>query len=116
MRMFLVSLVTVSTLPLGCESAPTERLNVEDLLVAGNSQYEQGHYQEALQSFSKAINLDPSSSRALNNRGLARAALADLDGAIADYDSSLSLPNPLAEAYYNRGVARLRKGDRKDAV
>src|SRR4051812_32463251 len=41
---------------------------------------------------------------AYNNRGNAKGAAGDLDGAIADYNHALQLDPKLAEAYYNRAA------------
>lgn len=40
------------------------------------------------------------------NRGTAKAALEDYDGAIEDYDMSIKLNPKYAKAYYNRGKAK----------
>lgn len=41
-----------------------------------------------------------------HNRGTAKAALEDYDGAIEDYDMSIKLSPKCAKAYYNRGKAK----------
>ena len=41
-----------------------------------------------------------------HNRGTAKAALEDYDGAIEDYDMSIKLNPKYAKAYYNRGKAK----------
>lgn len=41
-----------------------------------------------------------------HNRGTAKAALEDYDGAIEDYDMSIKLNPKCAKAYYNRGKAK----------
>src|SRR5436190_22500481 len=51
-----------------------------------------------------------------NDRGIARRAKGDLDGAIADYDRAISLSPAYALAYYNRGIARGDRGDREGAI
>ena len=50
------------------------------------------------------------------NRGVARKAAGDLDGAIDDYEEATRL-NPLYfEAFYNRGLARQAKSDLDGAI
>jgi lipoprotein NlpI len=44
-----------------------------------------------------------------NNRGIAKVAKGDFDGAIADYGRALELDPKFAAAYNNRGMAKLRK-------
>ena len=64
-----------------------------------------------LADYDAAVRLDPKYAFAYNNRGLARQAKGDLDGAIADYDAAVRLDPKYTFAYYNRGIARY---DRKD--
>ena len=56
-----------------------------------------------LSDSSKAVELDPGSTQAWNNRGIARQEKGDLDGALADYDRSLQLNPKVASTYHNRG-------------
>ena len=49
----------------------------------------------------------PNLAIAHNNRGVARLATGDPEGAIADYDRALSLDSAYAMAYANRGMAHL---------
>ena len=56
----------------------------------------------------------------LNNRGIARLAKGDLDGAIQDFTEAIGLPIGLkhdyAESFNGRGVARQDKGDLGGAI
>jgi len=45
------------------------------------------------------------------NRGIARQARGDLDGALADYDRSIRLRPKVASTYSNRGTVHHLKGD-----
>src|SRR5438128_7669797 len=52
-----------------------------------------------------------------NNRGLAREAKGDHDGAIADYSRAIELdPKFAVGAYSNRGLAKQAKGDLDGAI
>src|SRR5947209_14999987 len=59
---------------------------------------------------------EPRTTEEFNDRGIARKAKGDLDGAIADYDRAISLNPTYALAYYNRGIARGDKGDLNGAI
>lgn len=54
----------------------------------------QGRYEEALENFNKAIEIDSNYSAAFNNRGFSKDKLMDFEGAIQDFNSALA---------YNRG-------------
>jgi tetratricopeptide (TPR) repeat protein len=53
---------------------------------------------------------------AYNNRGNARRAKGDLDGAIGDLDQAIRLDTKFAVAYHNRGLARRDKGNLDGAI
>ncbi|HBE16890.1 MAG TPA: hypothetical protein DDW51_04565, partial [Cyanobacteria bacterium UBA11367] len=50
------------------------------------------------------------------NRGVARSALGDKEGAIADYNQAIDINPNDAEAYNNRGVARSALGDKEGEI
>ncbi len=50
-----------------------------------------GRDAEAKQAFDEAVRRTPTSPEAYTNRGIARARLGDLDGAIQDYTRALAL-------------------------
>ena len=54
-------------------------------------------------------------AKAYYNRGLAKVALGDYNGAIADFDRALALDPDHAEAYKSRGVAYDSLGDKEMA-
>ena len=56
------------------------------------------------------------SLRHYNNRGLARQAKGDLDGALDDYNEAIRLKPDEADVYYNRGITRKAKGDMDGAL
>jgi tetratricopeptide (TPR) repeat protein len=71
---------------------------------------------DAIQDYSKAIDLDTNFAAAFNDRGIAYSAKNDNDRAKADFDRSIQLdPNDL-NAYWNRGDLDRSKGDRESAA
>lgn len=69
----------------------------------GLCQIEFEKYYEAVSDFNAALEVVPTSSVALSNRGLAKYYIGDLAGARKDYDASLKNDSTNAYAYRNRG-------------
>jgi tetratricopeptide (TPR) repeat protein len=73
--------------------------------------------------YDRALSVDPKLAEAYLNRGKAKRARGDLDGAIADYEIACELLPQLAvnnrditEAYLNRGYARSNRLDLDGAL
>jgi tetratricopeptide (TPR) repeat protein len=96
-----------------------EGQDVEDYYVYGQqgSDYiKQGKYDEAIESLTKAIELNHKGDMAYNTRGWAYYKKSQYDLAISDYTKSLEI-NPEIELYYNnRGLAYLDSGQNDFAV
>jgi tetratricopeptide (TPR) repeat protein len=71
---------------------------------------------EQVHFYSEAIRLEPDFAYAFNNRGAARMAKGDSDGALEDYDEAIRLKPDYAYAYNNRGAARFNQGDSEEAL
>jgi tetratricopeptide (TPR) repeat protein len=71
----------------------------------GRSFIEQKDYNQAVDQFTKAIQMDPRDALAYYNRGLAYVAQSEYQEAIADYTSALHLNPKNALAFYHRGIA-----------
>ena len=61
------------------------------------------------------ITLEPGHSRDYSDRGLVKAKLRDLTGAVADCSQAITFDPSNAIAYYLRGLAREKLGDIKGA-
>lgn len=64
----------------------------------------------------QALALNSTSPSLLYNLGNAYAAVADHDKAIAHYSRAVTAEPAMAEAYFNRGLSLLRKGDTRAAT
>lgn len=74
-------------------------------------------YQNALEDYTEAMQLNPALPEAYVSRGNLWFLAESFDKAIADYDKALSLGLGRAHiAHYNRGMARERTGDRDAAI
>lgn len=76
----------------------------------GIAYFRQGQYDRAIADFDQALNLDPSSTFALNNRGTAYARKGQYDRAIEDFDQAIGLNPNYAITYNNRGSAYAKNG------
>lgn len=83
----------------------------------GNIQLLYGHLDAAIADFTSCIDLRmPDIHMAYNNRGIARKANSDFEGAIKDYDRAIG-SNPGELIYYrNRGLAEKERGAFSNAI
>lgn len=88
----------------------------------GNAYVDLGLYQQAIESYQHAIELNANSlqpqplSKPHNNLGLAYAAADRLEDAVAEFKQAVQLRPDYAEAHYNLGVAYVQLGQRPAAV
>jgi tetratricopeptide (TPR) repeat protein len=86
-------------------------MNPEEFLSQGMEQFSTGNYNAAIESFTKAIELDTSLVDAYYKRGLAYFYKGDNLLAIEDFTEAIRLNPNYTEAYYERG--RVRAEERK---
>lgn len=79
--------------------------SAEDYFYKGNIAIKNKDFNLAIFEYNKAIIIDPNMEKAFNNRGYAKCALGNLEGAIADYNKAISIDPKLTVAYGNRGEA-----------
>jgi tetratricopeptide (TPR) repeat protein len=82
----------------------------------GNAHKDAGEPQAALQSYNRAIDLNPGYAHALCNRGVVLASLRRLDEALASYDRALALDPRDAITHHNRGVLLQEQRDWNGAL
>src|SRR6266852_4422606 len=81
----------------------------------GRTHLEKADYNRAIQDFSQAIRLQPTSDL-FANRGLAYFNRGNYDQAIQDYSQAIRLSSHDAELFNDRGVAYSSKGDYDRAI
>ncbi|HPQ28487.1 MAG TPA: tetratricopeptide repeat protein [Desulfobacteraceae bacterium] len=73
-------------------------------------------FEEAVEHFSKALEIKPRDSMTYNNLGNALLAMGDVDSAINRYRRAIDLKPEYSEAHNNLGLALGRKGDYSSAI
>ena len=77
--------------------------------------FQQGRTKEALQAFDRAVALEPHHAYRYASRAWIKAAMNDVDGAIADYKKALELDPEDAITLNNLGLLEEQYGLRKSA-
>ena len=75
-----------------------------------------GRFDEAIESYQKALTFQPNYARAHNNLGLVYVGLGKLDDAVSCYLKALDLKPDYAEAHSNLGATLNMIGKRSDAI
>lgn len=97
----------------GCVSTVN---SAKSCIKKGNSESEKGNYLSAVQWYTRALELNPTDSWVLNERGNMYFFLSEYEQAIADYTESLQLQSSDAIVYTNRGNAYYMLAEYKKAV
>lgn len=85
-------------------ATPPAQLNTAaDYLAQGDYELERGNPSQALAAYSRAIELDPASAQAYNNRAYVFMTLQDYAHALPDLDKALALRPDYVNALMNRG-------------
>lgn len=80
----------------------------------GKTHLAQVNYDDASTDFTEAIRLDPDDPSSFLGRGTSFLRLEKYDEAIADFTESIRL-NPNTDAYYGRGTAYKKQGNKAKA-
>ena len=88
----------------------------ESFKETGNGLLRQNKYPEAIESYTRAIELIPQSSVYYGNRSQARLNIQDFEGALKDAIKSIELDQSYAKAYYRKAVANKGLGNYQTAL
>ncbi|MFZ2472633.1 MAG: tetratricopeptide repeat protein [Methanothrix sp.] len=89
---------------------------VESLIKKGLSLYDQDKYYEAIQSYDKAIELDPSNCVAWTYKGDVFFALEKYDDALQSFEKAIELDPGNPEAWLNKGASLEKMGKDDSAI
>ena len=82
----------------------------------GNAKIGLGQYEEAIDDFDQALQLQPDDPDVYYNRGFAKFMLGRYQGAIVDFDQVIRLRPRYAYAFYIRGEAKSNIGLYEEAI
>jgi tetratricopeptide (TPR) repeat protein len=82
----------------------------------GIAQNAKGDLNGALDSFNRALAIDPNDSAAFEGRGETRLAQGDMADAMDDFSRTLKIEPQNEAAFYHRGLAESRLGNFKPAI
>jgi tetratricopeptide (TPR) repeat protein len=88
----------------------------EGLIKQGLNFADKRNLNEAIKAYDKALQLDPESALALNNKGIALADLGKYDEAIRAYEEAIEVDSKYAEAWNNKGIALADLGKYDEAI
>lgn len=83
---------------------------------SGRTAYDQEKYTQAIEQFSKALQVDPQDPLIFYHRGLAYVAQDDFAEALADFTETLKLNPKNPMAHYHRGIAHRLLGQHDQAI
>ena len=86
-------------------------LTANDYWKSGNENFKKNKFQQAIQDFTKVIEIAPEFTDSYHNRGWAKYYVKDYIGALADFNKQIELTPDSYTAYYNRGSAKSLLGD-----
>ena len=88
----------------------------DDYFEIGNLKFSEKKYFEAIENYSKVIELSRGDKEAFFNRAAAKVELKDYEGAILDYKKAIKLDSKYVAAYVNMGIVKKRLKNYKDAI
>jgi tetratricopeptide (TPR) repeat protein len=81
----------------------------------GNALLAQGKFEEAIQAYDRAIDLDHMDPDALINKGVALYHLRKYDEAVEAYDKAINIDSEKGDAWYNKGLSLVELGREAEA-
>ena len=92
------------------------QLSFWDYFRRADNNYDLGRFEEAIEDYSKAIELDPDNPHAFNNRGCAYSGLGLYSEAIENLSIAIEMSPENAYSYNNRGCAYASLEDYPNAI
>jgi len=112
LALLAVSLVLSIVVPASAQENETAM----SWFMKGYNLYYEGRYNESLEAYNRALELDSSDSEAWNNKGIDEGLLGRYAAALNSFENAVAINSTYAEAWYNMGVIYDMQGDSYDAV
>jgi len=77
--------------------------------------FDSGQYLQAIQTYNKALAIDPSSADCLNDRGLAQYYTGDPDAALKSFDQAIDKDPGYVHAWLSKGYVLVAEGRFEEA-
>ncbi|MGD9335337.1 MAG: tetratricopeptide repeat protein [Desulfobacterales bacterium] len=90
--------------------------SINDVFKKGMDEFIDNNFNESIQEFTKAIEIDPEFRLAYVSRGAALMKMDRNEEAIADFDHAVALDPDYPKPYHLRGLARVELGDHEGAL
>jgi len=82
---------------------------------AGNKAYTKGHYDEAIERFTEAIELTPDNHLLFSNRAACYLKLNEWEKALEDSNKCIELKDDFAKGHYRKGLSLIELGREEEA-
>lgn len=91
-------------------------LSWKDFFERGCDNQNAGNYEQAIEDYTRAIELKPDDARSYDNRGLTHQKIGDYSLAINDFTTAVAINPSYAKGYVDRGDLRWEQGDLVNAA
>lgn len=98
------------------DSVMVERTPGDRAYLAGNTAFEDGHYEEAAADYEQALRENPEHIHALRGKARSLLQLGEHDAALRAFNEVIQRAPDFAAAYANRGILHDRMGHHQEAV
>jgi tetratricopeptide (TPR) repeat protein len=92
------------------------QLNATDWFDVGLTLYDQDRFNDSIQAYNRAIEINPQFAEAWNNKGINLGLLGRYNEALQAFGNATTINSTYAEAWYNMGVIFDLKRDCNSAI
>ena len=107
-KLFIAFVLSIFCNLLLAQDGGTPQQKVADLVQLGKEKADNGNWNDAVNTYTSALQQDPKNADAYHNRAIARFNLKDYRGALMDYSKAINVGTSIGAdcvgaAYYGRG-------------